>query len=115
MIVLASVDLPDPLGPIRAWISPLETSKSSPLRISLPSALTCRFVISRSAIFLRLSWVFRENGLCGLSGERLSCRVLVGELHQVRKRGPGERLGDSTVNPGPQKLGRAGAVAVALV
>src|SRR5215211_5754271 len=111
MIVLARVDLPDPFGPIRAWISPFETSRSSPLRISLPSALTCRFVISRSAIFLRCLG-FQGNGLCGLSSERLSCRVLIRELHQFRKRGPGERLGDPTVNPGPQKLGRTGAVAV---
>ena len=39
MITLASVDLPDPFGPISAWISPFETSRSRPLRISLSPAL----------------------------------------------------------------------------
>src|SRR4051812_10251687 len=115
MIALASVDLPDPLGPISAWISPFETSRSSPLRICLSSALTCRFVISRSAIFLRCLGVFRENALCGLAGQRLPCRVLIGELDQLRQGGPGEGLGDSAVNPGPQKLGGTGPVAVRLV
>ena len=54
MITFASVDLPEPFGPIRAWISPFETSRSSPLRISLSPALTCRFLISRSANWRRL-------------------------------------------------------------
>src|SRR5687768_13619664 len=49
MITFASVDLPDPFGPISAWISPFETSRSSPLRISFSPALTYRFLISRSA------------------------------------------------------------------
>ncbi len=40
MMTLASVDLPEPLGPIRAWISPLFTARSRPLRISLSPALT---------------------------------------------------------------------------
>ena len=57
MIAFASVDLPEPFGPISACTSPFETSRSRPLRISLSSALTCRLRISRSAIglqFLRL-------------------------------------------------------------
>src|SRR3954447_10062196 len=53
MIAFASVDLPEPLGPIRAWISPLPTERSTPFRISLSSALTCRVLISRSDIGLR--------------------------------------------------------------
>ncbi len=40
MIALASVDLPEPLGPIRAWISPLPTVRSSPRRISFSPART---------------------------------------------------------------------------
>ena len=51
MSVLASVDLPEPLGPIRAWISPREMSRSTPLRISRSSMRTCRSLISRSAMF----------------------------------------------------------------
>src|SRR5262245_36142932 len=37
MITWASVDLPDPFGPMTAWTSPLDTSRSTPRRISLPS------------------------------------------------------------------------------
>ena len=36
MITWDSVDLPDPFGPITAWTSPLRTTRSIPLRISLP-------------------------------------------------------------------------------
>src|SRR5215211_2047394 len=47
----ASVDLPEPLGPMIAWVSPARTVRSTPLRISLgpPSAATsaCRSLISR--------------------------------------------------------------------
>src|SRR3954453_161762 len=49
MIVEASVDLPEPLGPIRAWISPLLTSRSTPLRISRSSTRTWRWGMSRPA------------------------------------------------------------------
>src|SRR4051794_12250730 len=36
MITWASVDLPEPLGPITAWTWPLSTSRFTPRRISLP-------------------------------------------------------------------------------
>ena len=39
MMALASVDLPEPLGPIRAWISPSRTVRSTPLRICLSLGL----------------------------------------------------------------------------
>jgi hypothetical protein len=39
------VDFPFPLGPIKAWISPLETLKSRPFRISLPAISTCKFLM----------------------------------------------------------------------
>jgi hypothetical protein len=32
------VDLPEPLGPMMAWTSPLGTSRVTPLRISVPSS-----------------------------------------------------------------------------
>jgi hypothetical protein len=42
----ANVDLPEPLGPMIAWVSPLATVRSTPRRIclgpSLVSTLTCR-------------------------------------------------------------------------
>ena len=50
MIALASVDLPEPFGPISAWNSPARTCRSTPLRICLSPAVTCRFLISRSAM-----------------------------------------------------------------
>src|SRR3954447_21422358 len=50
MIALARVDLPDPFGPIIAWISPERTWRSTPLRICFSPAETCRFRISRSAM-----------------------------------------------------------------
>src|SRR5436190_1669774 len=46
---LASVDLPDPFGPINAWTSPWRTVRSMPLRICLPSTDACRPSISRVA------------------------------------------------------------------
>src|ERR687896_197976 len=44
----ASVDLPEPLGPISAWISPLSSDRSSPLRISRPSTSTWRSSMYKS-------------------------------------------------------------------
>src|SRR3954471_18759906 len=48
----ASVLLPEPFGPMIAWTSPGLTVRSMPLRMSLSSALTCRFLISSIVIFL---------------------------------------------------------------
>src|SRR5215212_2710165 len=116
MIALASVDLPEPFGPIRAWIEPFSTSRLTPLRISLPSAVTCRLRISSSAnsapgfvskLSLRRGDSDALVGWCG--------RVLVGELDQLGQRRAGERLGDPALHARPEKLGRAGAVAVRLV
>src|SRR5687767_385778 len=42
----ASVLLPEPFGPMMAWISPASTCRLIPFRISLPSARTCRFLMS---------------------------------------------------------------------
>src|ERR1700759_2530087 len=50
MIALASVDLPEPFGPISAWNSPGRTCRSTPLRICLSAAVTCRFLIWSSAM-----------------------------------------------------------------
>src|SRR5215211_6502764 len=111
MIALASVDFPDPLGPIRAWIWPFATSRSSPLRISLPSAVTCRFLISRSAN----SAPVVGPGLGGGPGHGPFAVVLVRELDELGERRPGERLGDAALDARPKHLGRAGAARVALV
>src|SRR5437588_382058 len=47
---LASVDLPEPFGPMRAWISPCRTMRSMPFRISLPSTVARRSWISSVAV-----------------------------------------------------------------
>src|SRR5215470_5083420 len=46
----ASVDLPEPFGPMRACTLPRLTESSSPLRIFLPSTSTCRFFTSSRCI-----------------------------------------------------------------
>src|SRR3954454_4531170 len=89
MIVEASVDLPEPLGPMSAWISPLLTSRSTPLRISRSSTRTCRLRISRSA---------KGN----LSGDEFG------------KRGVLQRAHDRAAHARPQQLGRAAVVGVGL-
>src|SRR5919108_638240 len=51
MSAYASVDLPEPFGPMTAWISFVSTARSTPLTISVPSSSeTCRFFSSSSAI-----------------------------------------------------------------
>jgi hypothetical protein len=47
MIVLASVDLPEPFGPISACVSPFSTFRFTPRRICFSSVRTCRFWISK--------------------------------------------------------------------
>ncbi len=57
-IEYASVDLPEPFGPMIAWVSPSLMVRSTPLRISLgPSSVsteTCRSLISSVAMSVRL-------------------------------------------------------------
>src|SRR3954454_2469594 len=93
MIVEASVDFPEPLGPISACSSPFETDRSTPLRISRSSTRTCRLLISRSA-----------NGF--------SYAALLG--NEFGKRGVLQRAHDREAHAGPQKLGGAGMVGVGL-
>ena len=47
---LASVDLPEPLGPNSAWISPGATVRSTPRRIGVEPALACRLRTSKSGL-----------------------------------------------------------------
>src|SRR6266850_3968893 len=53
MRAFASVLLPDPFGPMRAWISPLFTVSVSPLRIGLPSTAMWRLRISSVGLLIR--------------------------------------------------------------
>ena len=47
----ANVLLPDPLGPIMAWVSPALTARSMPCKISAPSTPACKFRISNMYSF----------------------------------------------------------------
>src|SRR4051812_10856965 len=47
MRTCASVDLPEPLGPMSACTSPDATSRSTPRRISMPATDACRFETRR--------------------------------------------------------------------
>src|SRR5687768_17358781 len=101
MIALDRVDLPEPLGPIRAWISPERTVRSTPLRISLSPADTCRLRISRSAM-----------------GNRFRCVRGDGKLregHELGERRALQGLDDAELHPGPEKLGRARVAVGAVV
>ncbi len=53
-IVYASVDLPEPLGPMIAWVWPVRTVSVTPLRMGVVpasvSTVTCRSRISRTAM-----------------------------------------------------------------
>src|SRR5437762_496835 len=99
MIVEASVDLPEPLGPMRACSSPLLTDRSTPRRISRSSTRTWRLRISRSAIWVSYSgakWWVR-----GLGNEFGKGRVL-------------QRAHDREAHTRPQQLGRAAVGGVGL-
>src|SRR6266542_4559745 len=89
MIVSASVLLPDPFGPMIACTSPLRTTRSIPLRISLSSTLTWRSRTSRSG---KAELLLRSR-----------CRVL-GEL---RERHAVQRLGDGRLQLHPDMVRRA--------
>src|SRR4051794_5118840 len=122
MIALASVDLPDPFGPIRAWISPLPTERSTPFRISLSSALTCRLLISRSDIGLR-DFERGESSLTGLhhgqrgdAGLRDGQRVRAArELDELGQRRALKRRDDAALHAHPQELRGARVGSGALV
>src|SRR3954465_10778820 len=90
MMVEASVDLPEPLGPIRACSSPLLTLRSTPLRISRSSTRTWRLRISRSANGGHLFW------------------------NEFGERGVLQRAHDREAHAGPQQLGRAAVVRIGL-
>src|SRR3954451_24995044 len=101
MIALASVDLPEPLGPMRAWISLLCRSRSRPLRICLSPAATWRLRICSSAID------GHQGGLgSGCAG---------GEGDQLGERGALHRLDHAALDARPQQLGGAPVAVVGLV
>src|SRR5437879_6974460 len=72
MRAFASVLLPEPFGPMTAWTSPLFKRRETPLRISRPSTLTRRSLISKSANSLSLvrSDLIRATGVAGANPAR---------------------------------------------
>src|SRR5215213_11577575 len=92
MSVFASVDLPDPFGPISACVSPRFTVRSTPWRISRSSVRTCRFSI----------WSVMSDG----------CDLPKG-LDQVVQRHLVQGSDDGPLDAGPQKLGGTGRGALA--
>src|SRR6266581_2792595 len=78
MTVSASVLFPEPFGPMIACTSPLRTTRSIPFRISLPSTVTWRSLMTRSG-----------------NGHFLPCEI--GERHAV------ERLGDGRLQLHPHR------------
>src|SRR5579883_1016661 len=88
MIVLASVLLPEPFGPIKAWISPWFTVRLTPLTISLPSMATWRSRTSsvgvRSVMEQRVLLV-------------VGCRVCFARPLHDRRHGAAARLADQVV------------------
>src|SRR3954451_12960320 len=88
MTALASVDLPEPFGPMSAWISPAPTVRSTPLRISFSPARTWRFWIS--------SMYSSSDG-----------HLVAGELHEVGQGRVVQRADDPALDAGPEQLRRA--------
>src|SRR3954453_18605856 len=105
-IEYARVDLPDPLGPMIAWVSPERTVRSTPRRISLVSSpsptVTCRSRISRTDKAVRSS-VAGSICLETMEGVSVGLGVDVHVLSLHADRVDGDRLG------GRQVGGLAGA------
>src|SRR4051794_40993455 len=109
MMALASVDLPEPLGPMRAWISPLLAVRSTPLRMCLSAAWTWRLRISRSAMRFRFRGGSDGDGRLGW---RRRLRRAVGEGDELGERGLRQRLDHAALDAGPQQLGGTAAAMV---
>src|SRR4051812_40721884 len=101
MITLASVDFPEPLGPMSAWISFERTSRSRPLRICLSPAATCRLRIDSSAI----DDLLQGDQRCGAGRER----------DQLGEAGALHRVDHAALDACPQQLGGARVAGVGLV
>src|SRR6266850_2213623 len=80
MRAFASVLLPDPFGPMRAWISPLFTVSVSPLSIGLPSTAMWRLRISSVGLLIRsfrsLRYLDLDREALAASARLLRARVL---------------------------------------
>ena len=117
MITLASVDLPEPLGPISAWTSPASTVRSRPLRICCSPTCACRFLISSSGIGC---WVLlgvrrrparrAARGADLGTGRREAARDC--EVDELLERRLLERARDAALDARPQQARRAGVAVI---
>src|SRR5215217_1454475 len=100
---LASVDLPEPLGPMSAWTSPRSTVRSRPRRICWSPAATWRLRISSSG----------TDGFLGVGerGEGDGGGVVGGEGDELGQRRAGQLLHDAALDAHPQQLGGAALAA----
>src|SRR3954454_4423703 len=95
MSTCESVDLPEPLGPISAWTSPDEISRSTPRRISRPWTVACRSRIDsvltgssrqrhQHVVAVRSDLVHVHRARCGqalrLAGRERERRTVLGAL-----------------------------------
>src|SRR5260221_5355246 len=99
MIASDNVLLPEPFGPMIACASPLRTTRSIPLRISLSSTLTCRSLIS--SVDTKAVPFCAPLGRDG--GVRLCLAGQLGERHAV-ERGRDGGLELEPHEPGPAAL-----------
>src|SRR6478752_8469869 len=84
MRAYASVDLPEPFGPMIACFSFVLTVRSTPLTIGVPSSSeTCRFLISSNPTDLSPRLVVSRQGRCGRAA---SPRLLVSYPDPSRSR-----------------------------
>src|SRR3954449_11377611 len=101
-MVEASVDLPEPLGPMMAWVSPVRMVRLTPFRISLVpcsvSMLTCRSLISRVDICLVLLCTVPSGGGAVLVDKLLSGLPAAGQLAEVWSLGAVQDVGDVHVD-----------------
>src|ERR1700754_1213477 len=78
-----SVDLPEPFGPMIAWISPSFTVSVSPWRISRSSTRTCRSFTSSKAILVSSLFKFCMERLSAPRGSALADRPFKRDRDQL--------------------------------
>src|SRR5688572_866056 len=102
---LASVDLPEPLGPNKAWISPGAIVRSTPRRIGVEPARACRLRTSNSGVMARS--LSKYTGICTMPvvviiGAVLAVLAVLAKTKNVQPRQLAR--GQEVLLPGPESL-----------
>src|SRR4029450_4601250 len=79
--------LPEPLGPMMACTSPCGRVRSRPFRISRPSTLTCRFLISSIRVFSKPLMMTLVYMLAAVGGPALADAPLEADADQLLRLG----------------------------